>query len=145
MIEKFKTILNELNAKGQIPVAVFAFLKMDDVEDRWTIVFADESASLTDEEKNTRFNRLLIEIRKFLDPNELSQIARVAVFSINEHLIQSLLHYQTGAKLVNEKVNGNFVHEGYIIKSAESGSQDDKNSLPSDDASNANGQTTKGS
>lgn len=106
-----------MTVKGQAPVALFALLKMDELQDRWTIIYANESEKLTEGEKNTIFVALLDEIKKELAPEELAQIAKVGVFSLDEHLVQSLLHYKTDQTIVNQKVNGNFVHEGYIIMS----------------------------
>lgn len=132
MKEEFKTILDSMSTKGEKPTALLALLKMDDLNDKWTVVYADESSSLTNEQKNAIFSRLLEEIKKKIQPEELNQIARIGIFTVKDHLVQSLLHYKTGAIIKGEKVNGNFIHEGYIIKGAV-GEFDNKVSSPSND------------
>ena len=107
-----------MDKKGGTPVVLFAVLKMDDLADKWTVVYADESETLDTENRKKIFGNLLDEIKKELSADDINLIARVGVFTAKDHLIESLLRYQTGAKISNEKVNGNFVHDGYIIKAA---------------------------
>lgn len=115
MIEKFNKILESMNAKGMIPVVLFAILKMDDLEDKWTVIYADDSSVLDESGKNLIFTKLLNEIKKEFTNSDLEQIARIAIFQTSDYLIQALLDYKTGQKISNKKVNGNFIHEGYII------------------------------
>ena len=115
-----------MDAKGGVPVVLFALLKMDDVTDRWTIIYADDTATLTEEHRKEIFDNLLAKSKEILTPEELSSIARIAIFTKNDHLVSSLLRYQSGAKIQTEKVNGNFVHEGYIIKASASSELSEK-------------------
>lgn len=117
MKEKFKKILASLTTKGRSPVALFAVLKMDELQDRWTIIYANEAETLTEEEKNAIFVELLTEVKKELTPEELAQIAKIGVLGLNDHLTQSLLKFKSDQTIISQKVNGNFVHEGYIIMS----------------------------
>lgn len=130
MKEKFQKILESMNKKGQTPVALFALLKMDDLDDKWTVIYADESELMDSQKKNEIFGRLLDEIKKELSSDELNLIARVGVFMSKDHLIQALLKYQSRKTIFNEKVNGNFVHEGYIFKAVGDGEQNEKASSP---------------
>lgn len=115
-----------MDAKGRTSVALLAILKMDELTDRWTVIYADESAELSEENRKQIFSDLLTEMKTNLSAEELSSIARIAVFNTKEHLVQSLLRYQTGVKIQSEKINGNFVHEGYIIKAATTVAQVEK-------------------
>lgn len=113
MIEKFKTILNNLEKTG--PVSLLALLKMDDILDKWTIVFSATWA--TTEKRSEVFELIRREILNNLDPQEISEIARIAIYQKNEHLIEELLKYQTGVELKDQKINGNMVHCANIIRS----------------------------
>jgi len=144
MLEKFRTIFNSLSVKGRNPVALFAIMKMDDLEDKWTVIYADESSSSSEQEKNLIFSFILNEMKKILSAEELNQIARISVFTTKEHLVRSLLSFQTGARISNQKVNGNFVHEGYIIKGSEDSNQGNKMSLPTDNDGDNKSKAIKG-
>src|SRR3989344_5503430 len=82
MLEKFRTIFNSLSVKGRNPVALFAIMKMDDLEDKWTVIYADESSSSSEQEKNLIFSFILNEMKKILSAEELNQIARISVYII---------------------------------------------------------------
>ena len=44
-----------MDKKGGTPVVLFAILKMDDLEDKWTVIYADESEVLDTEKRNKIF------------------------------------------------------------------------------------------
>ena len=116
MVEKFKIILNEIEAaKGN--VAVFALLKMDEYVDKWTVVISASWA--TDDNRQEVFEMIRQKILLALTKTEASEIARIAIFPIDEHLIQELLQFKTDAVIENRKINGNDVYIAYIIKSEE--------------------------
>jgi hypothetical protein len=114
MVDKFKTILHNIeSSKGSI--ALFALIKMDDFINKWTVVF---SAAWSNPENRTEtFNMIREEITKIVTPEELEEIARLAIYYRGEHIVEELLKYQSGAVLENQKVNGNMVHYADIVKS----------------------------
>lgn len=100
--------------KGDI--TLFALLKMDELTDKWSIVLC---ASWVNDE--TRAGEAFAYLRNIIleqiTQDESASIARIGIFSKDEHLIKALLNYRTGAVIQNdEKINGNIVHEGYILE-----------------------------
>ena len=118
MVEKFKTILSNIEAeRGN--VAIFALLKMDEFVDKWTVVISTPWA--TDENRHEVFEMIRKKIVDTLTPSEVGEIARIAIFPIDERLIQELLQFKSDTVVENRKINGNDVHSAYIIKSEEAG------------------------
>ena len=115
MVDKFKEILKQIIAKKG-PVTLMALMKMDDIVDKWSVVF---SASWSSDEKgrNEAFKLIFDLTKDILDIDERNSIARIGIFPEKEHLIELLLQYQKDAKIENRKINGNFVHEAYILES----------------------------
>lgn len=113
MVDKFKTILDEIKrSKGE--VVLFALMRMDDLADRWTIVLSAPWAK----EGNPDIFKYILNLVKFaLSPEEFATIARISIFPKTDHFIELLLKYSNGALIANEKINGNQIHEGYIIES----------------------------
>jgi hypothetical protein len=114
MVEKFKQLLGiMIGAKG--PVTLFAIVKMDDLTDKWTVMlcapWADEAHS------QEAFGYLYDLIQKHFTDEEKNSIARIGVFNKKEHLIELMLRYKKDAVIENEKINGNRVHQAYIIES----------------------------
>ncbi|MDE1970242.1 MAG: hypothetical protein KGI50_01565 [Patescibacteria group bacterium] len=113
MVEKFKKILEKMEtAKGG--VFLFALMKMDELTDKWTVVLCAPWAKEGDAEI---FKYVLNLIQSEFSQEELSTIARIGLFSKTDHLIGELMKYNSDTSISNEKVNGNQVHYGYIIKS----------------------------
>lgn len=113
MVEKFKTILNEIvSTKGQ--VYLFALTKMDDLTDKWSVVLA---APWLKEYDKASFNFILEIMQKYLTSEEMNSIARLGIFSKEEHLIDELMKFKGGSVIENQKINGNWVHLAYIIES----------------------------
>ncbi|OGF26448.1 hypothetical protein A2477_00695 [Candidatus Falkowbacteria bacterium RIFOXYC2_FULL_47_12] len=114
MVEKFKTILNSIETeRGN--VAIFALLRMDEFVDKWTVVISAPWA--TDENRHEVFEMIRKKIVDTLTSAEASEIARIAIFPIDEHLIQELLQFKSDTVVENKKINGNDIHSAYIIKS----------------------------
>lgn len=118
MVEKFKNILAEiLKEKGT--VNVFAIIKMDEITDRWSVVFSAPWI----EQKNTSeiFQYLRELILKYLTNEESSTIARISVFTNKAHLIQLILKsvkVENGEiNLKDTTLNGYKIHEAYIFES----------------------------
>ncbi|HTE48384.1 MAG TPA: hypothetical protein VK675_00560 [Candidatus Paceibacterota bacterium] len=113
MVEKFRKILESIKKeKGEINL--FALMKMDELADKWTLIL---SASWAKEGDTNTFKYILNSIKSVLSPEEITSIARVAIYPKTSHLIELLLKYNNGTTIVNESINGNQVHEGYIIES----------------------------
>lgn len=115
MIEKFREILSKIESEYGSSVALFALLKMDDLTDRWTVMYS--AAWFKEGDGQKIFDNIIDYMRQVLDADELASIARVGLFKPDYYLIRILLKYQTGTEIRDEKINGNFVHEGYILKS----------------------------
>ncbi len=118
MVEKFRNILQRIkNEKGS--VTVFAILKMDELTDKWSVVFS--ASWVTDETSTETFNYLRAILISSLTTDEISSIARLSVFSNGEHLIQLILNsmnVQNGDVLLKDaKLNGYKIHEAHIFES----------------------------
>lgn len=113
MVEKLKQILNKIvQEKGE--VTVFAFLKTDDLIDKWSIIFSASWATNIDES----FEYIKRLLDRDLTPDEKLTIARIGIFSKNEQIIQSLLQFNSDTKITEAtKINGFTVQEGYVLKS----------------------------
>lgn len=115
MVEKFKQILEELKVqKGEL--SLFAVLKMDEFTDKWTIIVSAPWITLSTKNEIFALLRKLL-IKKFTS-EEMATIARLGIFPKDVHIVEELLKYKEGA-IINgsEKVNGNIVHEAYILAS----------------------------
>ncbi|MBU4210782.1 hypothetical protein KKC08_01635 [Patescibacteria group bacterium] len=115
MVKIFKEILEEIvSRKGE--VNLFAILKMDEYTEKWTVIL---SAPWVNDE-NTRECFLLLRtfmIKKF-SREEMDKIARMGVFTKDEHIITELLKFKEGTVIEeDEKINGNLVHEAHILAS----------------------------
>lgn len=116
MVNKFKEILSQIELEKGL-VAVFAILKMDELTDKWTIIIAAPWVTSETQKENYEYLRQLI-IQKLSD-EEINSISRLGTFSMNEHIVESLLVYSSDSEIHEDtKVNGNIIHEGYILKSA---------------------------
>ncbi len=116
MVDKFKKILAEIE-KDKKEVSLFAILKMDELTDRWSVIF---SANGLDEETKRKevFEYLVNLIIKNLGEEDIKSIARVGVFPLSNHLVQDLLKYNKNLSIKESTpVNGNIIHEGYILES----------------------------
>jgi len=111
MVEKFKTIVEKIRQeKGELNL--FALMKMDEIADKWTVIL---SAPWSQEGNADNFKYILDTIKSNLTTEEVSTIARVAIYPKTNHLIDLLLKFNAGASIVNQPINGNQIHEGYVI------------------------------
>ena len=114
MVDKFKTILSKIiQEKG--PVTFFGVMRMDDLVDKWSVVLCAPWATETNHDAIFRY--VLELMRVDMQSNELNSIARISIFSKNEHLIQLLLQFKKDAVVENQKINGNLIHQAYILES----------------------------
>lgn len=94
-------------------------MKIDDITDRWSIIFSEPGLD-NNEKRKEEFLYLVNLLISDLDGKELDSIARVSVRPLSDHLVESLLKYRPGYKFdESTPVNGNTVHEGYVLESAE--------------------------
>lgn len=115
-IDRFKNILaNIVSKKGD--VSVFALLKMDDLTDKWTVILA--APWVTDTDRGEIFFLLREEMVTNLETEELQTIARFGIWPTSEHLISLLLDNYTQGDYISQdtQINGNLIHEGYILAS----------------------------
>jgi hypothetical protein len=121
--EKFKLILENIK-KQDLPVTLFALLKMDELVDRWSVLFS--SPGLEDKEvRDSVFETIISLLDDTLDTDLQDSIVRVGVFPINEHLVQGMLKYKTGTHIQGPvRINGNYIHEAYIFESCGAGVSD---------------------
>lgn len=114
MVDKFKTILAKIQAdKGE--VYLFVLLKMDELVEKWTVLLSAPWSSEATKKEDFEYVRDLI--RANLDSEEISNVARLGILPKDTHLIQLLLKYQSGSIDSETKLNGNVIHQGYIIVS----------------------------
>lgn len=118
MVEKFKEILREIK-KDKGHVTVFAIIKMDEITDKWSVIL---SAPWTETQNTTEnFNYLRGLLLKYLSSDDFSTIARLGIFTNDEHLIQLILKaiaVQDGeVNLKDTTLNGYKIHEAYIFES----------------------------
>jgi len=114
MVEEFTKILNILTKQNK-PVWLFACLKMDEFVDKWSLIFS--APWITEENGRTELLEILEITKKNLNDENLSSIARIVFMSKDEHLIEELLKKNSGEEINDERINGNIIHEGYIIES----------------------------
>lgn len=113
MVEKFRNILEKMRReRGEL--SLFALMRMDELTDKWTVVL---SAPWATEGNVDIFKYVLGCIKDALLPEELATIARIGIYSKTDHFIQLMFSYNSGASLLNQPLNGNKIHEGYIIES----------------------------
>lgn len=116
MVDKFKTILDEIKKKGTIDL--FAILKMDDLTDKWSIFLC--APWIDENNRKDVFADIIKLLKKNLVKEEISTVARIVISSKDDHLIQELIKFDSGTVLGGEssvKVNGNTIHEAYILES----------------------------
>lgn len=114
MEEKMKIVLDKLKEKWG-NVSVFAIMKMDDFVDKWSVILSVPAVTAENRTEVFEFVRkLLIEE---LDPKDVRAIAQIGLLQKDDHLIQQLLQYQTGATIEDKKLNGNMIHKALILAS----------------------------
>lgn len=122
MVDKLKNILATVESdKGK--VALFAIARMDEFTDRWTVILSAEWVRGQEKEVFSYLVSLLVE--RILP--EIPTIARVGVYTPEEHLIEDLLKFKKGSHITETtQANGNVVHEAYILESRSSVATDSR-------------------
>jgi hypothetical protein len=110
----FDRVLSDFRSECKVPGKLFAAFKMDDITDKWSVLVATEQ--VTEEVKREIFFKLVDLFVRHLDDDERNSIARIGMYSVQDHLVQLILNaYKTGDEITSDqKINGNVIHEGYI-------------------------------
>jgi hypothetical protein len=105
-----------IEKNGNKPVEFFAVLKMDELIDKWSVLLAADW--VTEENRKETFNMLVSILIDTLNPEEIAEVARVGVMPTSVHLVEVFLDkFQAGQYIKEDaRINGNVIHEGYIIK-----------------------------
>jgi hypothetical protein len=117
MVNDFSETISSIERqKGSL--GLFAVAKMDDLIDRWTILIG--ASWINDDNIKETFREIIDILKENSAMNDLNHIARIGIYSLDEHLIQDLLMYKEGTHITEQtRANGNLIHEAYIIKSKE--------------------------
>lgn len=114
--ENYKKVLQRfVETNNNKPVVFFAALKMDELVDKWSILVSLDWVN--NENRREVFSSMITAIQENLDAEELDEIARIVFYTPDEHLIGLFKEKFTEGQHIKEdaKVNGNVIHEGYII------------------------------
>lgn len=99
-------------------VLLFAILKIDEISDRWSVVYSEPQAN-TEEQRKEIFVYLVNKLIANLNEEENRSIARVVVYPSDDHLVENLLKFKANYQIKESTpINGNIVHEGYILASS---------------------------
>jgi len=114
--ENYKKVLKHFVEKNSNQeVALFAILKMDELVDKWSIIL---SVNWIDSNNQREiFTSIINTLQEDLSPEELNEIARIAFYNPDDNLVKLFFEKFEEGQYIKEdaKVNGNIVHEGYII------------------------------
>jgi len=118
MVEKLKNLIPKIETEfGEL--GLFAMLKMDEIVDKWSLLFAAHWVTDTDEEKRDRiFEKIYQLLEEVLTEEEGASVARIGLMPTDTHIVEELkrLNAEGSTTLNNMKINGNTVHEGIILK-----------------------------
>ncbi len=124
MVEKFEKILRGIE-KDKGAVSTFAVVKMDEITDKWSVIFSASWLAINEGESDRAdFDYLKNFLIKNLSGEESESIARIGLFSMDSHLVKKIhelvgvVELEQTKEINDEKLNGNFIHEGYVFKSA---------------------------
>jgi hypothetical protein len=110
--EKYIKLVEEL--RGIDYVKFFGVYKMDDITDRWSLLFGLTGVKNLDKRQKV-FDRILLLIKKHLTKNDMQDIARIGLFSTTEHIIKDLMRFPDNIRVISTKANGNYIHDGYTF------------------------------
>lgn len=116
MVDKFKEILAKILIDKK-SITMFAAMKMDDLTDKWTIVFSAPWITESARKEDFEYVRNLV-ISIIKNEEERASIARIGIFPGTAPLILSLLQYKENTVVDEDvKINGNIIHHAYILAS----------------------------
>lgn len=114
--DNYKKVLDEFReSNGDKHVMLFAVLKMDELVDKWSVLVCIDW--INEDNHKDVFSSVITSLQNNLGKEELSEIARVLFYTPDEHLMELFFDkFSTGQHIREDaKVNGNIVHEGYIV------------------------------
>jgi len=109
VLEEFRELNNNQ------PIFVFAILKMDELVDKWSILVSVDW--INQDNRKIVFDTLIKSLQSHLTKEEMSEIARIAFYTPDEHLMILFRDkFETGQYIKEDaRVNGNVIHEGHIL------------------------------
>lgn len=127
IVVALKEVLKQIS-ENRSEVSLFALLKMDELTEKWTVVLS--APWINNSTRDETFYQIRDLLLKVLSKDELQTIARIGLYETGEHLIELLIdRYNDGDYIASdEKVNGNLIHEGYILASKRLGVSQGKES-----------------
>ncbi len=114
MVDKFQTILERI-IRERNSVVFFGIFKMDELTDKWSVLLA--ANWLSDNNRDEGFAYVKDLMTEVLTIEERSQIARIGIFPVTEHLIELFLNYRAGFRIQEQQINGNIIHDGFVLAS----------------------------
>lgn len=115
--EKFTLVLEQIKKDGK-KVGVFAILKMDDIADKWSVIVSAPWIADGGQGTIEDYKYIKAIITSKLDSSLTNSIARIGMLPKDDHLIMSLLTFQSGTPIKEKtQVNGNVVYEGLVLES----------------------------
>lgn len=118
MVDQFKKILERIKLDKK-SLKLFAVLKMDDIVDKWTILLCADWIERNQNSEFAAYQYFLGLMKELLTDDERASVARVGVFApSDDHLLMELLKMPSGTEINEDRVvNGNVVHQGFILES----------------------------
>ena len=113
-INNLEKVIEKLK-KDNKDVWLFANLKMDEFLDKWSIIIS--APWITPKNRVEMLSYVIKIMKEELNEKEISSIARLALLPKTEHLVSELLERKSKEPLREIQVNGNMIHEGYILVS----------------------------
>lgn len=120
MVSRFEKI-TEAMTKEYKNTSLLAFVKLDDDQNTWTVLFSSPQINDTEEGKELRrkvfmdFSNIL---KQTYNDDAKTTIGRVGIFPLDVHIIEDALKFKAGTHITEPtKMNGNIVSEGYITVS----------------------------
>jgi len=119
MVDKLKQILSQIKA-DRGAVTLFAIIKMDEITDKWSVFLS--APWINEQNMSEVFSYVRSLLLQSLTEEEKSTIARISIFSSNEHIIQLIttaIKVEAGsiATIKDTQLNGYKIHEAYIFES----------------------------
>lgn len=112
ILTKFSVLKTDLASVKEI--RFLAVVKMDDLTDRWSLLFGLYDSKSLDARKAlfTRIRNIVVER---LSDEDMQNIARIGLFDETDHIVSDLLKFTEDEELINVKANGNIIHEGIVV------------------------------
>jgi len=117
MVSRFEKITQVINKKHK-DASLLAFVRIDEGQDTWTILFSSPLISYTgrgDEIRKQVFADISKALNETQDETPGTTVVRVGIFPLDRHIIKDALKFKAGTHITEPtRMNGNTVFEGYI-------------------------------